>query len=115
MNSMILYDLFLVIMGIFIGVIARDPIKKLFTGGYKEDMRQKKRVKLFLFLREEAVNKKLTTSELADKVFAGKEKEQDVQSLLEEIEKFGLIKSISKSSGDTKMWFYKKSGNKNND
>lgn len=108
MNSMILYDLVLVVIGIVIGVIAGDPLKKLFTGGYKEEMRQKKRVKLLLYLRENAKNEKLTTSELTDKVFNRKEKEQTVHSLLEEIEKYGLIKGISTKSGETKKWFYKK-------
>ncbi|WP_280768784.1 hypothetical protein [Salipaludibacillus daqingensis] len=108
---MVLYDLLLVIIGIFIGVIASDPLKKLFTGGFKEDIRQKKRVKLLLYLREDTKYQKPSTSELAEKVFNGKESEETVHELLKEIEGFGLIKSISRKNDQTKRWVYTKSSN----
>ncbi|WP_416149056.1 hypothetical protein ACM26V_22860 [Salipaludibacillus sp. HK11] len=102
---MILYDLLLVVVGIFIGVITADPLKKLFTGGYKEEMRQKKRVKLLLYLRENTKIQKPTTSDLASSVFNGKLDEGTVHKLLEEIEEIGLIKSTPGKPED-KKWFY---------
>lgn len=68
--DVILYDLFLVVFGIVLGVIVSDPLKKLFTGKYKEEARQRKRVKLLIYLREHV--KKHTTEELARHVFFGK-------------------------------------------
>ncbi|SES42521.1 hypothetical protein [Salipaludibacillus aurantiacus] len=107
---MVIYDLLLIITGIIIGVIAADPLKKLFTGGYKEEKRQKKRVKLLLYLREEASREKLTAPVLADKVFKGKEDGETVHQLLEEIEKTGFIKSLKTGDNDWKKqkWFFNK-------
>lgn len=101
---MVLYDLLLIMVGIFIGVVAADPLKKLFTGGYKEEMRQKKRVKLLLYLREEAKNDKPTAEQLNQLVFKGKEKTETVLSLLKDIEETGLITNISSQSGE-KRWY----------
>ncbi|WP_199228105.1 hypothetical protein [Salipaludibacillus keqinensis] len=106
--EMILYDFFLVAVGIFIGVIAADPMKKLFTGGYKEEAKQKKRVKLLLYLRETAKNEKVTTEELCEHVFRGKEDMNLVHRLLKDIEATGLIKGLEvKGDISNKKWFYK--------
>ncbi|MCR6110100.1 hypothetical protein HXA35_07150 [Bacillus sp. A301a_S52] len=106
---MILYDFLLVTIGIFIGVIAADPLKKLFTGQYKEDIRQKKRVKLLLYLREEAKGRKVATRELCDAVFKGKENIDTVYKLLKDIEETGLIKSVSATANiEEEKWVFNK-------
>ncbi|MCR6106022.1 hypothetical protein HXA34_06990 [Salipaludibacillus agaradhaerens] len=106
---MILYDFLLVTIGIFIGVIAGDPLKKLFTGQYKEEIRQKKRVKLLLYLREEAEGGKVSTRELCETVFRGKEHIDTVHKLLEDIEETGLIKSVSTTANvEEKKWAFNK-------
>ena len=106
--TIILYDLFLVVFGIVLGVIASDPLKKLFTGKYKEEARQKKRVKLLLYIRENKLNS--TTEELAEEVFAGKLDINVVGKLLKEIEDIGLIKSKPSKEQDIRntKWVYQK-------
>lgn len=106
---MILYDLFLIVFGIVLGVIVSEPLKKLFTGKYKEEERQKKRVKLLLYVRENKENAP-TTEELARNVFAGKLDISLVSKLLEEIEEIGFIKGVpNKNQDDTmKKWVYVK-------
>ncbi|MGJ9385631.1 hypothetical protein [Salipaludibacillus sp. CF4.18] len=68
--SVILYDLFLVMIGIVLGVFISDPLKNIVTGKYKEDARQKKRVKLLIHIRENNTKTYPTTTELAEKVFS---------------------------------------------
>ncbi|MDT8861387.1 hypothetical protein N0O92_14290 [Alkalihalobacillus sp. MEB130] len=92
--SDILYDLFLVVFGIILGVIVSDPLKKLYTGKYKEEARQKKRVKLLLQIRENQPKEPFTTEALTEKVFSGKLDVETVYTLLKEIEEFGLIKGM---------------------
>ncbi|WP_235715030.1 hypothetical protein [Halalkalibacter akibai] len=106
---MILYDLFLVLFGIILGVIVSEPLKKLFTGKYKEEERQKKRVKLLLYVRENQTET-LTTEKLANAVFGGKLDISLVNKLLKEIEEIGLIKGIPPKSEDVtkKKWVYVK-------
>ncbi|GAE28126.1 hypothetical protein JCM9140_4321 [Halalkalibacter wakoensis JCM 9140] len=104
--DVILYDLFLVVFGIVLGVMVSDPLKKLFTGKYKEEARQRKRVKLLIYMREYV--KKHTTEELAQHVFLGKIDIATVKQLLIDIEETGLIKRInSKDSDDENIqWVY---------
>lgn len=91
------YDLILVLFGMTLGVFAADPIKKLFTGKYKEEARQKKRVKLLLYLREEKKGKSATTGEMVDHVFKGKVDPKEVNAYLSYIAEAGLIKKINHS------------------
>ncbi|MDG5787103.1 hypothetical protein QA612_06325 [Evansella sp. AB-P1] len=107
---MFLYDLFLVVIGIVLGIIVKDPLKNIITGKYKEDARQKKRVKLLLYIRENKGKNNPTTEELAEKVFLGKLDTSTVQQLLKEIEEIGLIRRMTtkeKVDGKTK-WIYQK-------
>lgn len=108
--NIILYDLFLVMFGIVLGVIVSDPLKKLFTGKYKEETRQKKRVKLLLYIREKNPKDAPTTEELAERVFSGKIDINTVNELLKEIEEIGLIKRISNKEHNerTTKWVYVK-------
>ncbi|WP_078551739.1 hypothetical protein [Bacillus alkalicellulosilyticus] len=96
----ILYDLFLIVFGIILGMIAKDPLKKIVTGKYKEEARQKKRVKLLIYIRENSAKTAPTTEELAEKVFSGKLDISLVNELLLEIEQFNLIKSIPSKNQD---------------
>lgn len=91
----VFYDLILVLFGMTLGVFAADPIKKLFTGKYKEEARQKKRVKLLLYLREEKQGKPATTKEMAENVFHGKVDVKDIEAYLTYIEEAGLIKKTN--------------------
>lgn len=106
--AVILYDLFLVIFGIVLGVFASDPLKKLFTGKYKVEKRQKKRVKLLVSIRESGPKKNLTTEELAAKVFSTKVDVETVYELLEEIKQFGLVKEVRNRDEDWRKskWIY---------
>lgn len=106
MNA-IVSDLFLVVFGIVLGVIASDPLKKLFTGKYKEEVRQKKRVKLLLAIRE-TPSRASTTEELAEKVFSGKLDIKLVDKLLREVEEIGLIKGMASKDQDERKtkWTY---------
>ncbi|WP_232735693.1 hypothetical protein [Alteribacter populi] len=108
--EVVLYDLFLVIFGIILGVIVSDPLKKIITGKYKEEMRQKKRVKLLLYIRENKTNVASTTEELAERVFAGKLDINTVNKLLKEIEEIGLIKAITnkEQNASKAKWLYLK-------
>lgn len=106
-----LYHLFLVIFGIILGMVAKDPLKNLVTGKYKEDARQKKRVKLLLYIRERDPKKAPTTEELAENVFEGKLAVDAVTELLKEIEALGLIKEVAnrgQSKENSKWQFVKK-------
>ncbi|GEL08201.1 hypothetical protein [Salisediminibacterium halotolerans] len=96
---MILYDFLLVVIGITIGVIAAEPLKKLFTGAYKEDRRQQKRVKLLVHLRQLASGEKRTTKQLNEAVFRNKESDEAVHSYLAYIEESGLIRRNPAKNG----------------
>lgn len=104
----ILYDLFLVTFGIVLGVIASEPLKKLFTGKYKEESRQKKRVQLLLYIRENKSKADPTTEELAKLVFGGKLGINQVYRLLQEIAETGLIQEVpsKEKNQENAKWFY---------
>ena len=108
--SEIIYDLFLVTFGIVLGVIASDPLKKIFTGKYKEEARQKKRVKLLVYIRQSQTKSGVTTEELAEKVFSNKIDIKTTYELLREIEEIGLIKAIKPKDTDHNKtkWVYNK-------
>ncbi|WNF38588.1 hypothetical protein RJD24_09265 [Bacillaceae bacterium IKA-2] len=108
--NVILYDLILVVFGMVLGIIVSDPLKKLFTGKFKEEARQKKRVQLLLYIRENNTKIAPTTEELSEKVFTGKNDINSVSKLLKEIEKTGLIKGIvNKGQPESKTkWVYLK-------
>ncbi len=90
-------------------MIVKDPLKNLVTGKFKEDARQKKRVKLLLHIRQ---NEKthFTTEDLAQKVFAGKLDTANVSKLLKDIEETGLIKGVVSRDQDVRKtkWIYQK-------
>ncbi|WP_078427782.1 hypothetical protein [Alkalihalobacterium alkalinitrilicum] len=92
--DVILYDLFLVVFGLILGILVSDPLKKLFNGKYKEEARQKKRVKLLVYIRKNSSKAGPTTEELAEKVFANKVDMDTVKQLLKDVEDTGLIKRI---------------------
>ncbi|UCZ55231.1 hypothetical protein LGQ02_03750 [Bacillus shivajii] len=105
-----LYDLFLVLIGIVLGMIVKDPLKNLVTGKYKEDARQKKRVKLLLYIRGNKTKDHPTTEEMAENVFSGKLDIRTVTKLLQEVEETGLIRGVTnrdQDEGKTK-WIYQK-------
>ncbi|ADU28845.1 hypothetical protein [Evansella cellulosilytica] len=104
--SLILYDLILVVFGMILGVMIKDPLKNIFTGKYKENARQKKRVKLLVSIR--GSEKPLTTEELAQNVFNSKLKIVEVHQLLRDIEEIGFIKGITSKDKDTRKtkWRY---------
>lgn len=91
------YDLFLVIFGITIGVIAAEPIKKIAKGSYKDEKLQRKRVKLLTNLRQDPAQKK-STAQLNLEVFGGKESEEKIIYLLKEIKESELIRSTERGS-----------------
>ncbi|QKS72947.1 hypothetical protein FLK61_40835 [Paenalkalicoccus suaedae] len=95
----ILYDFFLVAFGIIIGVLAADPLKKLFTGKYKEEKRQKNRVKLLVHLRKSS--KRLTTEELREQVFANKISVEEIHTYLTNVKDSGLL--VHYPSKDNRM------------
>lgn len=97
------YDLILVLFGMTLGVFAADPIKKLFTGKYKEEARQKKRVKLLLYLREEKQGKPASTEEMAANVFNGKIDAKEIETYLTYIEEAGLIKKTNQPNDPLKQ------------
>lgn len=96
------YDLILVLFGMTLGVFAADPIKKLFTGKYKEEARQKKRVKLLLYLREEKKGKPATTEDMVNHVFSNKVDSKEVNAYLTYIAEAGLIKQVNNSDDPNK-------------
>ncbi|MDE5415144.1 hypothetical protein [Alkalihalobacterium chitinilyticum] len=98
--SVILYDLFLVMFGLILGIIVKDPLFKIFTGKYKEEARQKKRVKLLVYIRKHGANVGPTTEELAQKVFSNKVDTETVKQLLKDIEDTGLIKRVGHKGQD---------------
>lgn len=86
------YDLFLVLFGIVIGVAAAAPLKNLFSGKYRKNKIQRKRVQLLTQLRKNPEDKK-TAGQLNTEVFHEKEKEEVVEQLLQEIAETELIYS----------------------
>lgn len=106
-----IYDLFLVLFGIVIGVVAADPLKKIFTGKYRADKAQRKRVLLLSNLRKSPMEKK-TAEQLNQEVFQGKEKEETVNQLLQEVSESGLIYSLTRH-GKTHWIFNQETYDKN--
>ncbi|AOM83465.1 hypothetical protein [Salisediminibacterium beveridgei] len=103
------YDLILVLFGMTLGVFAAEPIKKLFTGKYQEEARQKKRVKLLLYLREEKNGKSATTGEMVKNVFSNKADPVEVNTYLSYIAEAGLIKQVNNSDDpNEKSWKFVK-------
>ncbi|WP_216829747.1 hypothetical protein [Alkalihalobacterium elongatum] len=98
--NVILYDLFLVLFGLILGILVSDPLKKLFTGKYKEEARQKKRVKLLVYIRQNSSKLGPTIEELTEKVFSNKLDMETVSQLLKEIEAHGLIKRVTHKGQD---------------
>ncbi|SDN22726.1 hypothetical protein [Alkalicoccus daliensis] len=96
-----IYDLFLVLFGMTIGVIAAEPLKKIFTGKYTQDKMQQKRVKLLTHLRKNPGRKK-STEALNTEIFNGKEKDDRIYQLLKDIEETKLIRSTEKQN--TMYW-----------
>ncbi|WP_100372972.1 hypothetical protein [Bacillus sp. FJAT-45037] len=108
--SVIFYDLLLVGFGIILGIVVSGPLKRLFTGKHKEDARQKKRVKLLLYIRENTSKIPPTTEELSAKVFSDRLDLAHVHKLLEEVEDTGLIKGVQSKDTDPRQtkWVYLK-------
>ncbi|NJP38796.1 hypothetical protein [Alkalicoccus luteus] len=85
-----LYDLILVLIGFGLGIVSAGPLKNMFSGKWREDARQKKRVKLLSFLQQSS-GKGYTAAELNQIVFKEKLNADDVDKLLSEIAESALI------------------------
>ncbi|MFC4735435.1 hypothetical protein ACFO4L_02445 [Bacillus daqingensis] len=83
-------DLILVLIGFALGIVSAGPLKNIWTGKWKEDARQNKRVKLLSALQQEA-GYGFTAEELNQRVFNRKLDEADVIELLKEIAESNLI------------------------
>ncbi|CAM3991133.1 hypothetical protein [Alkalicoccus chagannorensis] len=101
-----LYDLFLVLFGVGLGVFAADPIKNLFTGRWKEQKKQQHRVALLSYLREQE-GKTFSREELNEKVFRGKKAEAEVEKLLQETAESTLIYAVEKRG--ERLWTFDRS------
>ncbi|PRO64792.1 hypothetical protein [Alkalicoccus urumqiensis] len=105
--SSILSDLFILLMGMALGAVVKEPVKNIFTGEHKKEKQRKQRALVLGIIQQMPAGRGITPDELAVKSPGKKMTAAEAEQRLEEAAQSGLVeKRLIK--GEERWYFNRK-------